>query len=133
MYDAGEVFISLSKSKCVAGLKSGTAEDRKDREVFFDLAAILCAGLVSEQLASQRNGNLSPNSKCAIPDQKLARQQLGEANLSKKLEVHEKVEKAARDLLQLKWQEVEHLAEFLFEVTSAQPDEILNVIEGSKH
>jgi ATP-dependent Zn protease len=127
-YGAGQLDISLSKSKCIKNGKAPDASSITDKEVIKEFASILCAGLVGEIIASEKNPNVTPNSTCAIPDQTLAKQLLGNAGLSKKFDLHEQT---ARNIIEEKWDQVECLAQYLFKKKTAQPDEIIQVIENA--
>lgn len=124
-YGAGELYISLSRSKCAAGGKPQDASAQRDQEVAKDLAIVLCAGLVGEQIASELDSTLTPNPECAEPDHALAEQQLQNAGLSKKYNLYQS---QARDLLQKHWDTVEKLAKYLFANRSATRDQVVAII-----
>ncbi|WP_318438249.1 hypothetical protein [Photobacterium leiognathi] len=50
----GEIFVSLSKSKCAAEGKFKDASTRYDKEVVTELVSILCAGYQAEVIASKK-------------------------------------------------------------------------------
>ncbi|MEQ9346866.1 MAG: hypothetical protein RIG26_10530 [Thalassospira sp.] len=111
-YGAGEVYISLSKSKLVANGKSPDASSARDKEVAKDLAVVLSAGLVAECIAETKDLSLSANPRCAEPDHEYLKKNLEDAGLSKKFDRHEKV---AKELLEKNWDLVQKLADYLFE------------------
>ncbi len=128
-YGAGEIYVSLSKSKCSAGGKPQDISTVRDKEVTKDLAIVLCAGFVGEQIAAQRHLALRPNPDCAQPDHTLVEQQLQTAGLSKKYDLYQS---RARELLEKHWDTVERLSAYLFKNQSANPDQIATVIGGTQ-
>lgn len=127
-YGAGEIFISLSKSKCAAGGKPQDASAQKDKDVAKDLAVVLCGGFAAEKIAAKIDASLNPNEQCATPDYQLAEQQLQMAGLSKKYDVYQA---QANQILEANWKAVETLANYLFANTSADPQQILDIINGT--
>lgn len=127
-YGAGELYISLSRSKCAAGGKPQDPSAQKDKEVGRDFAVILCAGLVGEQMAAERDVTLTPNPESAEPDHALAQQQLQIAGLSRKYDLYQA---QARDLLGKHWNTVERLATYLFANRSASPHQVARIIAGT--
>ena len=126
-HGAGEIFISLSKKKLAAAGKSLELAALLDPEVAIDLAVILCAGLVAERIAEERDDSLKADSTCAVPDHRLMEQQLEAAGLPKKFDTHEDVAKA---LLISEWALVDALAERLFKRISVDAVEIREFIEN---
>ena len=127
-YGAGEIYISLSRSKCAAGGKPQDPSAQKDKEVARDFATVLCAGLVGEQIASERDSTLTPNPECAVPDHALVEQQLQIAGLSKK---HDLYQSQAREVLEKHWDTVERLATYLWANRSASPYQVATIIGGT--
>lgn len=125
-YGAGEVFISLSNSKLRAAGLPIDSSSQKIREVVEDLAVVLCAGLVAEQLAAKHDSSLKANPSCATPDHDLLRQQLSQAGLSKHFDLHEE---AAKKILNDEWELVESLAAYLYSKISADPTEVIAFLE----
>jgi hypothetical protein len=126
-YGAGEIYVSLSKKKLVAGGKPTDQSAQKDKEVAADLAVVLCSGLVAERMAEKSETGLKANPKCAELDHELASQQLSGAGLSKKFDLHEA---AAVRLLEMEWNLVTALADHLFGKVSVDPVEVLAFIES---
>jgi ATP-dependent Zn protease len=126
-YGAGEIFVSLSKTKLAANGKATDASSQRDKEVATDLAVVLSAGLVAEHIAESKDSNLSANPQCAEPDHELMKQQLEGAGLSKKFDRHEE---AARKLLEDNWDLVNELAEHLFENQSVDAVYLRDFIEA---
>ena len=126
-YGAGVIYVSLSKQKLAASGKPIDPSVQKDREVASDLAVVLCAGLVAERIAEQREDGLKSNPTCAEPDHELLRQQLSMSGLSKKFDLHEQ---AAQKLLESEWQLVTALAELLLTRVSVDPVDVLAFIES---
>jgi hypothetical protein len=124
-YGAGQIFVSLSKSKLLAAGKSVAAKSQTDKEVATDLAVVLCAGLVSERLAEERSG-LKANPNCAIPDHNLMKQHLINAGLSTHFDRHEA---SARQLLDATWALVTSLANLLYEKVLIAPIDVIEFIE----
>ncbi|MDH5231603.1 MAG: hypothetical protein OEY38_16195 [Gammaproteobacteria bacterium] len=126
-YGAGEIFISLSKSKCTAAGKKAAPETQKDKEVAKELAVILCAGLMGEEIAAEKDSSLTPNEQCSVPDHELAVQQLKMAGLSSKYDFHQN---SAREILNQEWETVERLTAYLFENHSADPSKMAEIIDA---
>ena len=124
-YGAGQILVSLSKSKLQAAGKSIAAASQTDKEVATDLAVVLCAGLVSERLAEERSG-LKANPNCAIPDHDLMKQHLVHAGLSARLDSHEA---SARQLLEANWALVTSLADLLYKNVLTDPIDVIEFIE----
>jgi len=125
-YGAGESLISLSKSKLRAEGLPVDETSVKLPEVVEDLAVILCAGLIAEQLASKFDASLKANPSAAIPDHDLVREQLSRAGLSKNLDRHEE---AARDILSHEWALVDSLANYLYSKMSLDPSDVIAFLE----
>ncbi len=124
-YGAGQIFVSLSKRKLQAAGKPVANDSQKDKEIATDLAVVLCAGLVSERLAEEREG-LKANQDCAVPDHDLMKQQLANAGLSERFDRHET---SARQLLETEWSLVSSLAGLLYQKVNTAPTEIIEFIE----
>ncbi|ELB2790462.1 hypothetical protein O4H51_05305 [Aeromonas hydrophila] len=124
-YGAGEIYISLSRSKCATGGKPQDPSAQKDKEVARDFATVLCAGFVGEQIASERDSTLTPNPECAKKDHALIEQQLQIASLSKKYDLYQS---QARELLEKHWDTVERVAMYLFANRSASPHQVATII-----
>tara|TARA_R110000824_G_scaffold24090_1_gene85323 strand:- start:22553 stop:23056 length:504 start_codon:yes stop_codon:yes gene_type:complete len=124
-YGAGDVYISLLKSKCAAAGLPQTPESAKRPEVAKDIGRILVAGLVAEKIAAERDKSLVPNPDCAIPDHELLRQQLETAGLSKKFDL---LESETCAVLKENWAVVEELADFLFANVTANKDQVEAII-----
>ncbi|MBK7356383.1 hypothetical protein [Propionivibrio sp.] len=124
-YGAGQIFVSLSKSKLQAAGKPATAASQTDKEVATDLAVVLCAGLVSERLAEEKAG-LKANQDCAVPDHDLMKQQLVNAGLSACFDRHET---SARQLLEFEWALVSSLADLLYKNVTTDPTDIIEFIK----
>lgn len=127
-YGAGEIFVSLSKSKCKAQGKFPTPETAKDEDVSKELAVILCSGYAGEQIATKYDSSLIPSRKAAGPDYQLAVQNLKAAGLSHKYDFHHD---DARNILEQKWDVVNRLADHLFEVKSMTAEDIVVFIQNS--
>lgn len=127
-YGAGELYMSLSKSKCAAGGKPQDASAQRDKDVARDFAIVLCAGLIGEKIASTLDSTLTPNPECAYPDHVMVMQQLQIAGLSKKYDFYQL---QARELLEQHWIIVDRLAEHLFANHSARPDQVVAIIGGT--
>lgn len=125
LYGAGEIFVTLSKSKLQAAGKLAAAASQTDKEVATDLAVVLCAGLVSERLAEEVSG-LKADPDCAIPDHELMKQQLASAGLSKRFDHHEAL---AREVLNAEWSLVASLAEFLYENENTEAIDVIEFIQ----
>lgn len=124
-YGQGETYVSLSKQKLVAAGKPPTAAAAQDPEVARDLALILVAGYVGEQIAATLDNSIVPNLDCAAPDHELARQQLSAAGLP---EDFSSFEIEARCLLEAEWPRVRLVADYLLQNVRAQPDDILPML-----
>jgi hypothetical protein len=124
-YGAGEAFVSLSKSKLRAQGKPETLDVQRDPEVVRDLALVLVAGYVAEQIAAESDNALRPNIACAIPDHDLLRKQLSSAGLS---EDFDQFEAQARITLKTEWALVERVAQHLFKSGGAEPETILALL-----
>jgi hypothetical protein len=124
-YGAGEACISLSKKKLHAAGKHLAAVHQSDKDVATDIAVVLCAGLVSEQLAEEKVG-LKADPNAAIPDYDLMKQQLKNAGLSARFDRHES---SARQLLEAEWTLVCCIADFLYENVDTDPTDIIDLIE----
>ena len=125
-YGSGELYISLSRAKLQAQGKALSASAAKDKDVVVDLAVVLSAGLVAEQIAESRQQGITANLECAAPDHDLLQQQLAEAGLSKNFSIHERT---ARQLLEAEWSLVAALAVHLFERVSVQSGDVTAFIE----
>ncbi|QQP96616.1 hypothetical protein [Lysobacter enzymogenes] len=125
-YGAGELYLSLSRSKCARGGKPQDPSAQRDKDVAQDFAVVLCAGLAGEIIASEHDKTLTPNPVAAEPDYDIMKLQLQKAGLSKK---HDLYEKQAHELLKENWKAVDNLAKYLFTKQSAQPLEIIEIIE----
>lgn len=125
-YGAGEIFVSLSKSKLRAAGKSVGLSSQTDQDVATDLAVVLCAGLVAERLAEEQIPGIKANPTCAKPDHDLVRQQLASANLSTHVDSHETV---ARHLLESEWSLLTSLANFLYDNVASDPTDVIGFIE----
>jgi hypothetical protein len=124
-YGQGEIYISLSKQKLSAAGKTPTAAAAQDPEVARDLALILVAGYIGEQIAATFDNSIVPNLDCAVPDHELARQQLSAAGLSEDLA---NFEVEAHDLLKAEWSRVQVVADFLLQKISVEPEDILPLL-----
>lgn len=120
-YGAGEIFVSLSKSKCKNQGKSPTPETARDEDVSKELAVILCSGYVGEQIAAEYDSSLVPSRNAAGPDYQLAVQNLKAAGLSHKYDFHHD---NARKILERNWEVVNKLANHLFEVKKMSCEDI---------
>ncbi|TGG89378.1 hypothetical protein E4656_20035 [Natronospirillum operosum] len=127
-YGAGEIFVSLSKSKCIENGKPPSAETAKDKEVSKELAVILCSGYVGELIAAETDPSLNPSRSSAGPDYQLAVQNLKAAGLSHKYDFHHD---NARTFLESKWDVVNKLAEHLFSVKKESAENIIKFIENA--
>lgn len=125
-YGSGTIDISLSGAKLLSQGKAPTASAAKDKEVAVDLAVVLSAGLVAEQLAAGKVQGITANPKCAAPDHDLLQQELAAASLSKKFDKHEGT---ARQLLESEWSLVAALAAYLLEKISVQSTDVTAFIE----
>lgn len=125
-YGAGDVYISLLKSKCAAAGLPQTPETAKRPEVAKDIGRILVAGLVAEKIAAERDKSLVPNPDCAVPDHNLLRQQLENAGLSKKFDL---LESETCTVLKENWAIVEKLADFLFTNVTTNKDQVEAIID----
>lgn len=122
-YGAGDIYVSLSKGKCAAARKTA---DPRDPEVATDLAILLCAGLVAEQLAHARDATIQPNPECAAPDHALLTQQLEAAGLPRELSQYE-VE--AKRRLESQWELLRDLADYLFREKVVEPEDVHEFID----
>ena len=118
-YGAGEGFISLSKRKLKAAGKQEDESTAKDKDVARDLALILTAGYIAEKVAAEQNKTLTPSLECAKPDHDMLRDVLSGAGLSKKFD---HFESSVEEILRIRWDAVEALADFLFECGSVEYD-----------
>lgn len=125
-YGAGAINVSLSKSKLLAAGKTVDQSILTDKDVAIDIAVVLSAGFVCEQLAEQREVGLSANASCAIPDHTLMQRQLAQAGLSKNFDQHEL---AATQLLEQHWSVVSKLANHLFSCVSIDPVDLDSFLE----
>lgn len=128
-YGSGEIYVSLSKEKLQTQGKAPNISAERDKEVAADLAVVLAAGLVAEQVAEVREHGLTANIKCAVPDHKLLQLQLANAGLSKKFDIHQNT---ARQLLEAEWSLVVDLSNYLFENISAPSADVIAFIESNK-
>jgi hypothetical protein len=103
-YGAGEIFISLSETKLKAAGKKTPPDAQKDTEVAQDLARVLTAGYIAEQIAAENDSKIIPNAECAKPDHDFLRQQLSAARLSLKFD---RAEEGVREFLTSKWEVME--------------------------
>lgn len=117
-YGAGDIYISLSKSKCTAARK---VADPRDPDVAVDLAVLLSAGLIAEQLAQIHDATILPNPECAAPDHELLIQQLQAAGLSNEFSQYEA---EAKHLLESQWELLRDLADYLFQRTIIEPEDV---------
>lgn len=122
---AGELYVSISKSKCSAGGKPNDLSALKDGEVGRDFVVVLCAGLVGEQIAAERDDSLVPSPERAEPDHALVEHHLKMAGLSKKYDLHQA---QAREILEKHWDAVERVATYLFSNGSATPGQVAAII-----
>ena len=125
-YGAGEIFISLSKSKLRAAGKSIDNSIQKDGEIVDDLATILSAGLAAEYLAEPKVDGFKADPACAKPDHDLIRSQLSNANLSVCIAQYEST---AIKLLDSDWSLVTSLANYLYDNPISSPNGIIAFIE----
>lgn len=125
-YGAGEIFVSLSKTKLTVNGKATDASSERDKEVATDLAVVLSAGLVAERIAETKDSNLSANPQCAELDHKSMKRQLEGAGLSTKFDRHEE---AAKKLLEDNWDLVNVVAEYLFDNQSVDAVDLREFIE----
>lgn len=115
-YGSGEIFVSIEPSKLKgAGLPS-PVKSQNNVMVTRDLALILVAGYVAEQIAAKLDNNIKPHLDCAKPDHDFLRMKLAAAGLSKRFD---KFEREAAVLLNKEWHLVRGLAEFLFQNVTA--------------
>lgn len=126
LYGSGETFISLSKSKLEAVGKSATTNSQKDKDVVKDLAVILVAGFVAEQIAAESDNAINPNIDCAVPDHELLRSKLAAAGLSKHFNYYEE---QARAKLKAEWHLVEKVANFLYKHGGSDVDDIIVLMD----
>jgi hypothetical protein len=130
-YGAGEAFVSLSNSKLASAGKPISPDPAKDVDVIRDLAEVLVAGYVVEQIAAEKDSSLKPNAECAKPDHDLLQQQLAAAGLSKK---YDRFQTQAKASLEKEWPLVEKLAAFLLKKVTASGLEVREFIEAAaKH
>jgi ATP-dependent Zn protease len=127
-YGAGEVFVSLSRSKCLRHGKAPSAGTTKDPDVSKELAVILCSGYAGEQIASEYDPLLNPSLKSADPDYQIAVQNLKAAGVSHNLDIYNE---EARISLKSKWNVVEKLAEHLFEQKKETAENIIEFIKNA--
>ncbi|WP_363346255.1 hypothetical protein [Methylocystis echinoides] len=127
-YGAGELYISLSRAKLTAKGKPPTATSASDPEVALDLGMVLVAGLAAERIAAERDASLTPNPQCAEPDYELLRQELATAGV---LDEISGLEGLVPKVLQANWDQIERLAEYLFEMGGADPETIIGVLKGT--
>jgi ATP-dependent Zn protease len=125
-YGAGEIFVSLSKSKLQKEGLPADPSSQTSKDVAADLAIVLSAGLVAERPASLRDAKLTANARCAIPDYDLARQQLHNAGLSEELTQYEEV---AKQVLSSRWEMVEKLASILFYEVTLDTEIIYQILQ----
>jgi hypothetical protein len=121
-YGAGEIFVSLSKAKLKTQDKPAIPEMAKKPEVASDLARILVAGYVAEQIAAESDDTIKPNIDCARPDHEMVRQQLSSAGLSKRFD---RFEAEVRDILRTEWPLVEKVTQYLYQHGRGEPEVIL--------
>lgn len=125
-YGAGEAFVSLAKSKLKNAGKPASPNSQKDKNVTRDLAEILVAGYVAEQVAAEKDSSLKPNAKCAKPDHDLLQQQLAAAGLSKK---YDRFQSQVKAKLEKEWPLLEMIAAFLLEKVTASGPEVREFIK----
>jgi hypothetical protein len=124
-YGAGIAPVCLSRSKLVNCGKTPDRTSRLDKEVAKDLAVILCAGLVAEQMAAEIDPTLTADAECAMPDHEFMRQELTAAGLSRYFDRHEQI---ARELLIANWKLVNTVAVHLFTETQLSLDELIAIL-----
>lgn len=125
-FGAGEIFVSLSKSKCLRNNKPGDATARFDPDVAKELAVILCAGYRGEVIAAQKDSLVIPDESCSEPDYELAVQELKGAGLSRRYNFHQQT---GTELLMLHWDHVEILANKLFESSKMDAVDIIELLD----
>lgn len=124
-YGSGEMFIGLSKAKLNAAGKKPDESSATDRDVVKDLALVLTAGYVAEQLAAEKDNTLLPNRDCARDDHSYLVNALQDAGLSKKFDL---AEGDVRLLLTADWPLVEKLADALFSKQSLDFDDVMALL-----
>ncbi len=124
-YGSGETFISLSKRKLIAKGKSADSSNQHDKEVIIDMVVILCAGIVGEEIASEKHEAIIPDSTCSEPDKEFALELLQEAGLDDNLNIYNK---SARKILVDEWDNVESLANALFQENSMLAIDVLDML-----
>jgi hypothetical protein len=125
-YGSGDLYVSLSRSKCRGAGKAGDASDQRDPEVAVDLAVVLAAGLVAERVAQAHEQTIRPNPDCARFDHQLIVQQLEGAGLPKSLDPYEA---EAKHLLESHWELLRDLADYLFRREMAEPEDVHEFID----
>jgi GNAT superfamily N-acetyltransferase len=126
-YGAGEAQVSLSKSKLRQAGKVPSAVAMRDPEVAKDLAVILVAGLVAEQVAQSMGQDVTANSSCAAPDHALIKQSLENAGVELNIQAYENT---ARHMLQSEWPLLLSLADLLFDRRVVENYEVLEFIQS---
>lgn len=124
-YGSGEMTAALSRRKLMGADKIADAAARADPEVAVSIAVILCAGLVSEQIAAAKDPTLKPDPTRSAADSAAMRQELRGAGLPEDAEPHET---NATLLLTAHWHRVEAIAEALLAASELQPFEITELL-----
>ena len=120
-YGTGEVTAALSRRKLIAGDKSPDPSSRTDPAVAASIAVILCAGLMSEQIAATRGAPIAPDPERSTGDFALARAELAQAGVPASTQPYEE---AAAALLTQHWRSVERLAKRLESIEELTPADI---------
>lgn len=126
-YGAGVAPVSLSRSKLREAGKVPSAAAVTDPDVAKDLAIILAAGLVAEQVAQSMGEHVTANSSCAAPDHAFMRQSLENAGLQSDIQNSESI---ARQMLQSEWPLLLRLANLLFDRGFVESVDVLEFIQS---
>lgn len=126
-YKSGVTAVSLSKRKLLRAGKPADSSACRDPDVAREIAAILCGGLVAEQIAKEKGRKLSPTLDPAASDHQFARDQLAGAGLDTELTPHQA---QAGALLREHWDHVERLAVALLSTGSRDAVDVHDLVPG---
>jgi hypothetical protein len=126
-YGAGEARVSLSRRKLESGGKVVSPTIMNDPDVVKDLAVILAAGLVAEEVAQGMGEHITANPSCAAPDHAFMKQNLAAGGLQMDIQIYES---AARQILQREWSLLHDLANLLFNSGSLEAVDVAEFIDN---
>ena len=126
VFGTGEVTAALSRRKLMAAAKVASAQSRTDPDVVTSIVLILCAGLASEELASEHGFQVTPDPGRSKGDFQVARDELALAGMADAVPLY--CERASA-LLREHWAHVETVAEMLAMHGELSPDDIAAIID----